>query len=229
MLRIVSSGVFFALLLFGSGLALLIVWLVRTARNPRFLILLRKSVLFFLLPGALMVVLPLLFPLPLMSASTFLAVMAVAVFVEEILKMSAARSERLVHDKFALAMLFGIFELMFAKPLLPLGSEMFIGPWTQWDVVDLALRGMLPVLMHTVTAALYAFQFAERPWLGLAVCFPLHFIYNFLVLVFPNIAMVALLAIVLAIVLAINWPQSEPDWEWEPEEQPPLEGEGGAA
>jgi len=228
MLATVSSGVFFALLLFATGLVLQLVWVVRTLGNPRFGIMLRKSVVFFLLPGALMVVLPFIVPIPIMRPSTFWAVMAVAVFVEELLKMSAARSERLVRDKFALAMLFGIFELMFAKPFLPPGRDAMIGPWTQLDAVDLALRGMLPVLMHTVTAALYAFTFAERPWIGLAVCFPLHFIYNFLVLVFPTIAMVALLAIVLAIILALNWPQSEPDWEWEQEADPP-EPEGETA
>lgn len=217
MLTAVSSGALLALTLFASGLASLLLWIALMLGNPRQAPILRKSVVFFLLPGALMIVIPIVAPpvlvLPylLLGPWTVLGILLLFVLIEEFLKSSAARSESRPYDKFAFAMLFGIFELALAKPLLPLVAGDLMGEWSRWGLAGLAIGAMLAMMMHTVTAALYAFKFPDRPWLGLLTCFAIHAFYNFVVTVFLSVALVVIAAIIFAIFLIVLLPQREPE------------------
>jgi hypothetical protein len=201
-----DSAKLLSLTLFGGGLVSLLVWLLMVMDGGRAPGLLRKSVVFFLLPGSLMVVIPLLIPPFAVGPATFFGILAAAVLIEEFLKVSAARSEARPADKFALICLFGIFELMLAKPLGPLIAGGLFGEWSRLGIVGFAAGGLLAMLMHTTTAALYAFRFTARPWLGLLSCFALHLIYNLLILFFLSVTVAVVLAVVLAIILLLACP-----------------------
>ena len=217
MLTAVSSGALLALILFVSGLVSLLLWLALMLDNPRLGQILRKSVLIFLLPGALMIVIPIIAPaqllLPFVMMGPWALVGLVLLFVlfEEVLKSCAARSEARPYDKFAFAMLFGIFELAIAKPLSPLIAGDLMGEWSRWGLIGLAIGAMLAMMMHSVTAALYAFRFADRKWLGLLTCFAIHAFYNFVVIAFLSVTLVVIAAIIFAIFLIALLPEGEPE------------------
>ena len=217
MLTAVSSGALLALILFISGLVSLLLWLALMLGNPRLGQILRKSVVIFLLPGALMIVIPiiapaqLILPFLMLGPWTLVALVLLFVLIEEVLKSSAARSESRPYDKFAFAMLFGIFELALAKPLGPLIAGDLMGDWSRWGLVGLAVGAMLAMMMHSVTAALYAFKFPDKPWLGLLTCFAIHAFYNFVVVVFLSVALIAIAAIIFAIFLIVLLPDREPE------------------
>lgn len=204
-----SSATLLAFALFASGLVSLLLWLALMLGNPRLAPILRKAVVFFLLPGALMVVIPIVAPtlvFPLLVAGGALGALALLlllVLFEEFLKLSASRSEVRPYDKFAFAMLFGIAELMLSKPLSPLLLGEFMGEWSRWGLVGLVIGGILAMMMHSVTAALYAFKFAEQPWLGLLTCFALHAFYNFVVMVFFGVTIVVVAAVIFAVFLIV--------------------------
>lgn len=158
MLTAVSSGALLAMILFISGLVSLLLWLALMLDNPRLGQILRKSVLIFLLPGALMIVIPiiapaqLLLPFVMMGPWALVGLVLLFVLLEEVLKSCAARSEARPYDKFAFAMLFGIFELAIAKPLSPLIAGDLMGEWSRWGLIGLAIGAMLAMMMHSVTA-----------------------------------------------------------------------------
>lgn len=207
MLEVVSSGALLALTLFASGLVSLLIWFALMLGNPRLLPILRKAVVFFLLPGALMIVIPivapglLIRPIILLGGWVIVAFFLLLILLEEFLKSSASRSEPQPYDKFAFAMLFGIGELMLSKPLTPLIAGSMMGEWSRWGLAGYVAGAMLAMLMHSVTAALYAFRFANSPWLGLFTCFAIHAVYNFLVIAFLNVGVAIVIALVCAALL----------------------------
>ena len=207
MVREMSSGALLSLTLLAAGLALLLGWLALTLDNPRLPILLRKCVVFFILPGSLMVVIPGVVPMSMLGGFPIGALLLASVLAEEFLKVSAARSEHRPLDKFALVMLFGILELLLVKPIGPFFAGAMLGEWSRWGLIGITMGGLLAVLMHSVTAALYAFRFAERPLLGFITCFAIHATYNFVVLIFVNIWVGGVLAIILGTALALLWPE----------------------
>jgi hypothetical protein len=208
-LAAVSSGALLAFALFASGLVSLLLWLAVMLGNPRLAPILRKAVVFFLLPGALMVVIPIIAPTLLLGVVlsgglwALLGLLLLLVLFEEFLKLAASRSEARPDDKFAFAMLFGIGELMLSKPLGPLLAGEFFGGWSGWGLVGLIFGGMLAMMMHSVTAALYAYKFADRPWLGLLACFALHASYNFLVILFFGVVGGVVAAVIFAMFLIV--------------------------
>lgn len=212
-----NSGLLLALSLFVSGVVALLIWIALMLGNPRLGPILRKAVVFFLLPGAVIVVIPivapqlLLWPLMRFGIWAIVGLLLLLVLVEELLKLAASRSEARLHDKFAFAMLFGIAELMLSKPLTPLIAGELMGDWGRWGVAGLTLGALLALLMHSVTAAFYAFQFPRSPWLGLLTCFVLHAVYNFLVMAYLSVTLVVVLAIILGFVLIglLQYRQSE--------------------
>ncbi len=216
MLSAVSSGALLALTLFASGLVSLLLWLALMLGNPRLGPILRKSVVIFLLPTALMIIIPiiappqLLLPIVMMGPIAVVGILLLFVLFEEFLKSTAARSESRPYDKFAFAMLFGIIELALAKPLMPLVAGELMGEWSRWGLVGLTIGGVLAMMMHSVTAALYAFKFPDKPWLGLLSCFAIHAFYNFLVMVLLSVALMVIIAFVFAIFLIVLLPEREP-------------------
>lgn len=130
--------------------------------------MLKKSLVWFALPIIFWP--PDLFNLPLS-----LWVLAAC---EEGLKAFASTREDRPIDKFWLVALCGVWELTLSKPL-----------WG-WALADsgevsdrLALSGMLyatalPVLMHTVTAAIYAFTSERWLWAAFAASWLIHAAFN---------------------------------------------------
>jgi hypothetical protein len=166
-------------------------------------------VVFFVLPGAWMVVIPLVTPGSTLSGVPVIVFILMLVLVEEFLKMSAARTEHRGFDKFALVMLFGIFELLLAKPVGPFFGGELLGEWSRWGLIGATVGGLLALLMHSVTAAIYAYQFPERPFVAMLTCFAVHAIYNLVVLISSaNVWVAGVLAILLGTALALLWPDT---------------------
>jgi hypothetical protein len=100
----------YALTTCASGLLLLFGWAYVTTDNPRSNRILLKSVLLFVMPIGVVVALPeRLFQFPLS--------MWLVVLIEESLKATAASTEQRPNDRFVLVALFGIWELVWVKPL----------------------------------------------------------------------------------------------------------------
>ena len=137
-----------------AGLVLLLGWLYVTAGNPRGGAILKKSLVLFALPG-------------IFSPGGWLLVhfgMWAVVAFEEGLKAFASTREQNRVDRFWLVSLFGIWELILDKPFYGLILAQPIANWSRVEVVGLVYATALPVLMHTVTASIYAFAFERRIW-----------------------------------------------------------------
>jgi hypothetical protein len=74
--------------------------------------------------------------------------------------------------------LFGIWELALDKPvwgfLLVKSGE----SWDRLSLLGLVFVTALPVLMHAVTAAIYAFALQRRIWAALVVSWAVHAAFN---------------------------------------------------
>lgn len=161
----------YALVTFASGVILLLAWLYVTIDNPRSARLLLKSLGLFVLPGVVIVALPdRLFQFPLS--------MWVLVLIEESLKAAAASTEQKPMDRFWLIALFGIWELMLAKPMWGIEQMDVLEGWTRLQLTGLTAAGMVTVLMHSVTAEIYAFRLGGRIAAALAVSWILHIAFN---------------------------------------------------
>jgi hypothetical protein len=193
-----------AVLAFAAGLMLLLLWAYLTTDNPRTNPILRKSTWLFVLPAAAIWALP-------NSISQFPLSMWVGVLLEECLKVYAARTEPHPRDRFALIALFGIWELMLAKSVNLVTGDRFPSEWGRAEVITLLIAAMVPVLMHVVTAAIYAFRFRGRLWAALVASWAVHTAFNEaadLLGISPLAS--AAKAIVLAIMLAAIWPWPPP-------------------
>jgi hypothetical protein len=199
-----APGHSYAALCFAAGILLLAGWAHLTVDNPRSGKMALKALWLFALPAGVVIALPdalLAFPLS----------MWVFVAVEEGLKANAARTEKNPYDKFWLVALFGLVELTLAKPLMGLGSDTELSGWGRWDLLGLTAATVIPVLMHTVTAAIYAFYLKGKIWAQLVICWAVHVLFNESVGIFglsPGLAATHLF--LLLVILWLLWPLQEP-------------------
>lgn len=150
------------------GVLCLLGWLYATARNPHSAAILKKSLWLIVVPL-------LLTPAPLF---TFPLGMWVLVAFEEGVKAFASTRERQPRDKFWLVSLFGVWELILDKPFWGLVIAQSAESWDRVSLIGLVLATTIPVLMHAVTAAFYAFWFEGRLWAAFTTSWLLHTAYN---------------------------------------------------
>jgi len=163
-----GSGATYALVTFLAGALLLLGWCYENIENPRSGAMLKKSLLLFVLPIMLAPVHLLQFPLS----------MWVLVAWEEGLKAFASSRERRPIDKFWLVTLFGIWELTVDKPFWGLIAAPTVEGWDRLALAGLIYATALPVLLHAVTAAIYAFTFRGRLWAAFIVAWAIHTMFN---------------------------------------------------
>ena len=163
-----GTGGTFAIVTFTAGVLCLLGWLYATTDNPASWALLKKSLLLFALP--IMFAPAQLFQFP-------LGMWALVAF-EEGLKAFASTREQSRENKFWLVALFGIWELTVDKPFWGLVLAQSNESWDRLSLVGLAYATALPVLMHSVTAAIYAFTFERRIWAAYLVSWVIHTAFN---------------------------------------------------
>jgi hypothetical protein len=151
-----------------AGVILLLGWLYATADNPRSGAIFKKSIFLFALPIMFLPVGRLLAPLGMWGVVAW----------EEGLKSFASSREQNRVDRFWLVALFGIWELTLDKPFWGLLLAQPIANWGRLQVIGLVYATALPVLMHTVTAAIYAFAFEKRPWAAFIAAWAVHWTFN---------------------------------------------------
>ncbi len=157
-----------------AGVLMLLGWLYATVENPRSPVILGKSFLLFAVP--IMLAPSELFQFPLG--------MWALVACEEGLKILGATWERKRTDKFWLVALFGVWELTVDKPFLGLAIAQSGEKWDRFTIIGLVYVAVLPVLMHAVTAAIYAFTFERRIWAAFMVSWLVHTAFNVVVTYF---------------------------------------------
>jgi hypothetical protein len=157
------------MLTLAAGLLLLAAWFYATRGNPRAPAMFKRSLLLFGLPL-------LLWPGPMLLRLPFGIWLASA--CEEGLKAFASTQEERSQDKFSFVVLFGIWELILDKPvralLLPQGAQI----WSSLPMAGLVYATALPVLMHALTAAIYASARRQRLWVAFVVSWILHSLFN---------------------------------------------------
>ena len=197
----------YAIMACAAGVLLLLWWLHSTTDNPRSNTLLAKSLWLFVAPGAVIWALP-------DRMFDFTLSMWVLILLEEGLKASARLAEPDRMNRFWLIMLFGIWELMLAKPLWGLANQELINTWSRVEIFGLMLGGLIAVLMHSVTATIYAFRFQKSIGAAFVASWTLHVLYNEIVdWIGTSPVALGLLAIVLLIVLLAVWPRRPPSAE----------------
>lgn len=154
---------------FAAGVLLLLGWLYATIDNARSGTLIKKALLFF--------VLPFLFSPGLQLVRLPFGIWLAAGY-EEGVKAFASTRERSPQDKFWLVALFGIFELMVDKPFWGLFLARSGESWDRLSMAGLVYAAALPALMHTVTAAIYAFAFRQRLWASFLASWVIHSVFN---------------------------------------------------
>jgi hypothetical protein len=121
---------------------------------------------------------------------------------EEGLKTFASTREQNRNDRFWLVSLFGIWELTLDKPFWGYFLAQPIANWGGLEVSGLVYATALPVLMHTVTAAIYAFLFERRIWAAFIASWLVHTSFNWAVAYFDVSATAAVVeTVVLSIIL----------------------------
>jgi hypothetical protein len=75
-------------------------------------------------------------------------------------------------------LLFGVWELTLDKPFWGLVVAQSTESWDRVSLVGLVLATTIPVLMHAVTAAIYAFWFEGRLWAAFVTSWVIHTAYN---------------------------------------------------
>jgi hypothetical protein len=184
----------YALMTFATGALLLLGWLYVNIDNPRCAAILKKSALLFLLPmlfwpGGLVLRLPL------------------GVWIdgacEEGLKAFASTREQNPKNKFWLVALFGIWELAVDKPFWGLVLAKSGESWDRLAMIGIVSATALPVLMHTTTAAIYAFAFKDRIWAAFIAGWVVHVTFNWSVDHFStSVPLVTVQTVTLVIILA---------------------------
>ena len=164
-----GPGATYAVVTFLAGLITLLGWLYATADNPRSGAMLRKSFLLFVIPIVIS-------PFP--EFFKFPLGIWVWVACEEGLKVIGWTQEEKPTDKFWLISLFGIWELIAFKPVWGIAVAQSGESWDRLDIIGLAYATALPVLMHTVTAAIYAFTFQQRLWAAFIGSLAVHISFN---------------------------------------------------
>ena len=157
------------------GVLLLLAWFYATAANARSGAIFKKSLLLFALP---ILILP--------GGWVLLHLgMWASVACEEGLKAFESTREQNRVDRFWLVALFGIWELTLDKPFWGLVLAQPMATWDRVEVIGLVYTTALPALMHTVTAAVYAFAFEKRIWQAFIVSWAVHWTFNEAVIYFP--------------------------------------------
>ena len=163
-----APGAVYAFVTFVVGVVLLLGWVYATAGNPRSGAMLRKSLLLFAVPIMLAPAELFQFPLGMWAL----------VACEEGLKAFAATREQKRVDKFWLVALFGIWELTVDKPFWGLVVAQSGENWDRLAIAGFVYATALPVLMHVVTAAIYAFTFERRLWAAFIASWFVHTAFN---------------------------------------------------
>ena len=158
----------YALVTFATGGLLLLAWLYANIDNPRSGAILKKSLLLFVLPMLFWPSFLFRFPLG----------MFVAIGCEEGLKAFASTREQDPQDKFWLVTLFGVWELALAKPMWGLVLAASDQISDRLSLIGLVFATALPVLMHAVTAAIYASALERRLWAALLISWAVHAAFN---------------------------------------------------
>ena len=163
-----GPGATYAFMTFIAGVLLLLVWLYATDGNPRSGAMLGKSL--FLLAVPIMLSPAQLFQFP-------LGMWALVAFEEGVKAFASTREQKRV-DKFWLVALFGIWELTVDKPFWGLEVAQSGQSWDRLAMVGFLYATALPVLMHVVTAAIYAFTFERRLWAAFIASWFVHTAFN---------------------------------------------------
>jgi hypothetical protein len=163
-----SPGATYAAITFLAGILCLLGWLYATADNPRSTTLLKRSLWLIVLPM-------LLTPAPFF---TFPLGMWALVAFEEAVKSFASTREQEPRDKFWRVALFGVWELTIDKPFWGLVVAQSAQSWDRVSLTGLVIATTIPVLMHAVTAAIYAFWFDCRLWAAFCASWLVHTAYN---------------------------------------------------
>ncbi|WP_156029664.1 hypothetical protein [Sphingomonas sp. URHD0057] len=163
-----SQGPAYALMTFCAGLIVLLGWFYAMVDNPRAGAMIKTSFLLFALP--------ILF----VPGDTIISKLGMLALVawEEILKAFASTREKEPLDRFRLVSLFGVWELVLDKPIWALLNSQSITGWSTPGILVLVYATALPVLMHTVTAAAYAFRFDRHLWAAFLFSFAVHSVFN---------------------------------------------------
>lgn len=160
-----GPGATFAFVTFTSGILLLLSWFYATADRSQSGAMFRRSLWLFALPSALLTA----------SPFQFSGFMWALIAGEEALKAYASTREQNRFDKFWLVALFGIWEMIINKPFYGL----FVGgSWDRLEMARFLYATALPVLMHLVTAAIYAFTFERRLWAAFISSWIVHAAFN---------------------------------------------------
>lgn len=179
---------------FLAGALLLLGWLYATAGNPRCGAILKSSLWLFALP--------IIFT-PGGWLEIHVGMWALVAF-EEGLKTFASTREQNRVDRFWLVSLFGIWELMLDKPFWGLTLAQPMANWGRVEVSGLVYATALPVLMHAVTASIYAFAFEKRLWLAFVVSWLVHFAFNEAVGYFDLSVPAAIIETVVLVVILVG-------------------------
>lgn len=197
-----SAAIFLATATFLVGTLLLLGWAYATADNPRSGALFRTSLWLFALP---IVIGPL-------SWMQFPLSVWVLVAFEEALKAFGAQREKNATNRFWLISLFGLWELTLSKPFWAWTMTNELAGWNSLQVIGLLYAVVLPVLMHCVTAAIYAYRFQKRLWAAFIASWTLHTAYNEAVVYFDlSVPATCLITVVLlALLIAALLPGLRP-------------------
>lgn len=163
-----GPGVTYAVVTFSAGVLCLLGWFYATAGNPRSGAMLGKSLLLFAVPIMLAPSQWFQFPLGMWAW----------VACEEGLKSFASTREQNRADRFWLVCLFGIWELTVDKPFWGFVLAQSGESWDRLAIIGLVYATVLPVLMHAVTAAIYAFTFERRLWAAFIASWAVHTAFN---------------------------------------------------
>jgi hypothetical protein len=163
-----GPGATYALITFFAGVMLLLGWLYATTGNPRSGAMLGKSCLLFAVP--IMLTPAQLFQFP-------LGMWALVACEEGLKAFGSTREENRV-DKFWFVCLFGIWELTVDKPFWGFAVAQSGESWDRLAIAGSVYATALPVLMHAVTAAIYAFTFKRRLWAAFLTSWAVHTAFN---------------------------------------------------
>jgi hypothetical protein len=197
-----TPSIFYATATFLVGLLLLLLWLYLSADTARSVTILTKSVVIFVLPSAVLAA-----ALPSRVLAFRLGVW-IAVLIEECLKAVASVTEKERSSRFFLVVLFGVWEFALVKPLGALLHPALLDSLDTFELTGLTIRGLIVVLMHTVTAELYAFKFAKNIMIPLCISCVLHIIFDETINSFAYSLLSALIwFVLLLILLCALWPK----------------------
>lgn len=163
-----GPGATYAAVTFIAGLLCLLGWLYATSDNPASTTILKTSLWLIVLPITLAPTSLFTFPLGMWALIAF----------EEGVKAFASTREREPRNKFWLVSLFGIWELALDKPFWGLVLAQSAESWDRVSLIGFVLATTIPVLMHAVTAAIYAFRFECRLWAAFVTSWVIHTVYN---------------------------------------------------